>query len=58
MFFNKKAITVIALMFCVCILGFLVPINADFLSVNTAHSHTFQKIILDAGHGGLTNTID
>ena len=57
MFFNKKSNIILAIILCFCLLAIgiaekntAVPSSAKFFEKT--------KIIIDAGHGGLTNTTD
>jgi len=55
MFLKKKAITLSAVLLCICLLSLLSrPANKSKTASVTANNTT--KIIIDAGHGGLTNT--
>lgn len=57
MILKRKVITVTALLLVVCVTALIgnVSENSYFVSVKPDER---PQIILDAGHGGLTNTID
>ena len=57
MIFKKKSIISMALIICICALAFFTgeKINTRDVLSNKSSS---KQIILDAGHGGLTNTIN
>ena len=58
MIFKIKQFGILLLIVCVCVISVLsanLKNQYTFASVNTVIK---PQIILDAGHGGLTNTID
>ncbi|MBR6573184.1 MAG: hypothetical protein IKK77_05670 [Clostridia bacterium] len=57
MIFNKKTIIVIASIFIVVILSLTVNPYKNFV-LTSVDNDLRPTIILDAGHGGLSNTID
>lgn len=55
MFLKRKAITLSAILICVCLICFISPSVDDTKTASVGVELT-PRIILDAGHGGLTNT--
>lgn len=54
---KRKALTVTALLLCVCTIS-LIGNTAKKASLTSSKVIEKPQIILDAGHGGLTNTIN
>ena len=57
MIFKNRIIPLMAMMICVVILCLYPNTQKDGIAVNTKETQ-LPQIILDAGHGGLTNTIN
>ena len=57
MILNRKIPTMIAMLLIVVVLSIVVKPYNDTVFVST-RDLSMPTIILDAGHGGLTNTID
>jgi len=57
MILKKNAIISFALVICICVLSVFAGKSYKFKSASS-DKNSSPKIILDAGHGGLTNTID
>jgi hypothetical protein len=56
--FKIRRFTVTALILCVCVIAALSVNLKRQYALAGARVQTLPQIILDAGHGGLTNTTD
>ena len=57
MIFKRKTAVILAVVLCLAILSTALAKGYEYIAVNGTVSER-RTIIIDAGHGGLTNTTD
>ena len=57
MIFKRKIAVILAAVLIIGVISGSLLLNEDFISTS-ARAENIKTVILDAGHGGLTNTTD